>query len=77
MLHVTDALLLCPGFTFRASGFTQVCAFREYQQPHGIFGIAELAQMPLETTFVCLPFPRQKDEVVELGTPAKDGDILQ
>lgn len=33
--------------------------------------------MPLETTFICLPFPRQKDEVVELGTPAKDGDILQ
>lgn len=77
MLHVADTLLLCPGLTFCASGFTQVCAFWEYQQPHRIFGITELAQMPLETTFIRLPFSRQKDEVVELSTPAKDRDILQ
>jgi hypothetical protein len=33
--------------------------------------------MALEATLVCFPLSRQKDEVVELGTPAEDGNILQ
>ena len=33
--------------------------------------------MPLEATLICLPFPRQKNKVVELGTPAEDRNILQ
>ena len=77
MLHVADTLLVCPGLALCTSGFTQVRAFREYQQPHGILGVTELAQMPLETAFICLPFSRQKDKVVKLGTPTKDGNVLQ
>jgi hypothetical protein len=56
MLHIVNTLLLGPGFAFGTSSFAQVCAFRENQQPHGILGIAELAQMPLEATLVCFPF---------------------
>jgi hypothetical protein len=33
--------------------------------------------MPLEATLVCLPLSREKDKVVELGSPAEDGNVLQ
>ena len=33
--------------------------------------------MPLEAALVCFPFSRQKDEIVELSAPAKDGNVLQ
>jgi hypothetical protein len=33
--------------------------------------------MPLEATLVCLPLSRKEDEVVELSSPAEDGNILQ
>lgn len=77
MFHIGNTLLVRPSLTLLASHLAKVCALRKDQQPHWIFRVAQLFQMPSETWFVRFPFSREKDEVVKLRAPSEDWDVLE
>ena len=77
MFHIFEALFCCPFCAFLARALGEICAFGEDEEPHWIGGVVELVEVLLEGCFVLLPLALEEDEVVELGAPAYDGDVLE
>ena len=77
MLHVLDASLFCPLCRLLSRNAGQVGTFWEDQEPHRILGVLQVVQCSLHAKSISLPFSAEENEVVELSSPAKDGQVLE
>lgn len=77
MLHILQAILLCPFLALLPGTRRKIGPFRKDNKPHGIVWLVQFRQVFLESSLILFPVPRKKDEVVELASPSDNRNVLQ